>query len=406
MQNVIKPRRRKKERKNSVRRVISNGLNHTTSNSSENDPLPSPRSRASANVILGNMSPRRLFGRKKSLPNLPKEERNLPRISSSSGIEISNKHIDPVAYEIKQNSTLFKKFRKFKRNKSKDTDKKKWKRYTFSSSSEEIEEKDGSYFSLHKNCLENSLSTGSTVPTAFGVSHYSKKLSSIQSDYSDYSEDYSESEETSDAPEWLYSARINRKSKKFLSEKKINCGKQDKENKGNGSLLHVSSLLHKNIPSKDSINFQNQMKDFFNRYGISMEQLDNLLLKCSMDHLFPKRYLPIVYIEDGNDITIEDKRIMQFRVSISNLIRSVIISNWGYVREAVASILMGDNNTVVHAKDCILIGDDCTYCAQGCLVLGKNIVLLKESENNRDKDGNVICKKGMINTRSSWHNDE
>ncbi len=59
---------------NSKLKTLSHGELEYGKSKQENDPLPSPRAKTNANILLSSLSPRRLFGRKKDISNTSTSE--------------------------------------------------------------------------------------------------------------------------------------------------------------------------------------------------------------------------------------------------------------------------------------------------------------------------------------------
>lgn len=163
--------------------------------------------------------------------------------------------------------------------------------------------------------------------------------------------------------------------------------------------IQSSPLRHPkeyDFTSCDSWKFSKEVETRFKKYETSGYDIEDSISLCSMDHVFPKGYLPSVRIDIKEAISICNVKVVQEGIKLDKVTNCNIISDEADIESATSSIIFGDRMTIKRAKDCVLIGDECTYVAINCVIIGKETVLFTGSKNNRGQRGNIIAGTGMV----------
>jgi len=400
-------RRQKPKRKNGKVQRASSDRNITFNGGVEFDgPKPSPRTKSNTAVILGNLSPRKLFGRKKSYPELVLNKHS-KRVSSDRREELEK---NGKTEEIRSNSTLLSRLSR----KKKDT--KGSIAYVSSCSGDETEEVTSETHSYSQDGFSWRESTAAhrNVPTT-------KKLNIGFHDMGIF-----DSTESTETPEWVMfintdicppsPSKLTKEEKsKDIKNKIVRKEKKKKKKKSprkHGSsvetcdvanlrakLLSPSMEIDPRTESKSSIAFSQKENKFFERYGLTQDKMNDLLVITCMDHMFPSRHLPLVGLSEGRTDCIIEKRIFQNSVFINTIARCKVISDRLFATTVMNSFLFGDYKSVLLAENCVLVGDHCDYTAINCIIIGKSVVIRPKSKGNRNWKGSFIGI-GQINSSS------
>jgi len=363
--SVILPRRKEKKElcrtgsmppttkklpKGKVNRTSSSSLlrssfrtksNRNIKHNNKDQPEASPRSKLSANVVLGRLSPRSLLSKNGEL-------------SSTST----------------PNLVIRKRSKKYK------------KKYQLEISSPTL--KDHTKGKKEAYPFWRADSGGSDIMTLSGIPRTS--------------------DESSDTPYWAcrQNERVkpekrnkNKGKSRKKSHKKKDTKKMLKLEQEQYHPLKAKSKL--DVISGDMETFRHKENAYLNTYGMDIDSLNDLVSKCMMDDIFHSIANQFSIFNAHGFITVRHRCVSQRCVSVKESTRSKIISNWAYVMRCSESILYGNNMSILNAQNCILIGNKNTYLAKDCIIIGNDIVLLRGSNNNRDQNGLVLHNWGAIN---------